>query len=110
MKSVSVYLAGRRQIKYILLSLVILVISDGVISQFLARHGLGYEGNPFLRTFVGEGYFLLLKVAGALLGALILWDISRRHPRLAFISSLFFVALYTGIVFWNLAVFFMGQV
>jgi len=110
MKTVSAYFAGGRQMKYILLSLVVLVVSDGLISQFLIRYGLGHEGNPFLRTFVTEGNFLLLKVVGALLGALILWDIHRSRPRLALISSLVFVALYTGIVLWNVAVFFITQV
>jgi hypothetical protein len=95
--------------KYILLSLVMLVVSDGLISQFLTKYGLGREGNPFLRTFVNEGSFLPLKVAGALLAALILWDVYRKRPRLALISSLVFVALYTGIMFWNLLVYFTGQ-
>jgi len=110
MKAVSLYFAGKRQMKYIILSLVMLVVSDGLISQFLTRYGLGQEGNPFLRTFVSEGNFLLIKVAGALLGALILWDIYRKQPRVALISGALFVALYTGIVFWNLAVFFSGQI
>jgi hypothetical protein len=86
-----------------------LVVSDGLISQFLTKYGLGREGNPFLRTFVNEGSFLPLKVAGALLAALILWDVYRKRPRLALISSLVFVALYTGIMFWNLLVYFTGQ-
>jgi hypothetical protein len=109
MKGVSAYFSGSRRMKYILLSLVMLVVSDGLISQFLTKYSLGREGNPFLRTFVNEGSFLLLKVAGALLAALILWDMYRKRPRVALISSLVFMVLYTGIIFWNLFVYFTGQ-
>jgi hypothetical protein len=103
------YFAGSRRMKYLLLLLVMLVVADGLISQFVTRHGFGHEGNPFLSTFVGEGNFLLLKAAGALLGALVLWDIYKSRPKVGLISSVLFVALYTGIVFWNLAVFFIAQ-
>jgi hypothetical protein len=108
-KLASGYFSGSRRMKYILLSLVMLVLTDGLISQFLTKYGLGHEGNPFLRTFVNEESFLLLKVAGALLAALILWDMYRKRPRFALISSLVFVGLYTVIVFWNLFVYFTGQ-
>ena len=96
--------------KYLLLTLIALVVSDGLISQFIVRHGLGREGNPFLQTFVSEGNFLLIKLAGALLGALILWDIHRTRPTVALVLTLVFVILYTGVVFWNLGAFFITQV
>jgi hypothetical protein len=47
-------------------------------------------------------------VVGVLLAALILWDISRRHPRLAFWASLVFLAGYVGIVAWNASLLFQG--
>lgn len=109
MKTTNAYFTGSRRIKYLFLILIALVVSDGLISQFLVRHGLGREGNPFLQTFVSEGNFLLIKLAGALLGALILWDVYKTQPRVALISTLSFVVLYTGIVFWNLGVFFLAQ-
>ena len=108
MKTINAYFSGSRRIKYLLLLIIALVVSDGLISQFLVRHGLGYESNPFLQTFVNEENFLLIKLAGALLGALILWDVYKTRPRVALISTLSFVILYTGIVFWNLGVFFLA--
>ncbi|MDD5082833.1 MAG: DUF5658 family protein [Dehalococcoidales bacterium] len=99
-------LAGSRRIGYLLLTLVFLVIADGLISQFLTRYGLGSEGNPFLQGLLGRGTFLLVKLAGALLAALVLWDMHKTRPRIALAATLSFVILYTGIVFWNLAVFF----
>ena len=104
------YFAGVRRMRYLLGALITLVVSDGVISHFLVRHGLGREGNPFLETLVGEWSFLIIKVLGALLCALILWDIYKRRPKLAVTTTLCFVVLYAGIVLWNLSVFFTTQV
>ncbi|MFC1908522.1 DUF5658 family protein [Chloroflexota bacterium] len=91
--------------KYLLGLLVFFVISDGFISHFLITDGLAREGNPFLQPIVGELGFLLLKIVGALLCAVILWDIYRRFPKVAIISTWCFVFIYAGIVLWNLSVF-----
>ena len=98
-----------RAMNYLLGALVALVVSDGLISQFIVRHGLGREGNLFLETLVGEWYFLVIKVLGVLLCAVILWDIYKRRPNLAVITTLCFIVLYSGIVLWNLVVFFIAN-
>lgn len=108
--TVKCLLTGIPRIEYILGLLVALVVSDGLISQFLVESKLGLEGNWFLQPFVGEGNFLFIKLGGALLSSLILWDIHRRRPSLALLSALLFVVLYTGIVYWGLAAFFISQV
>ena len=110
MKSVRDYSSRAHQIRYILGALIALVISDGLISQFLITQGLAWEGNPFLETLVGGDTFLTIKVLGVLVSALILWDVYRQWPRLALISSLCFLTLYTVIIIWNLSVFFVTQV
>ena len=101
---------GIPRIGYVLSLLVALVAADGLISQFLVRSELGQEVNPFLVNLVTDGDFLGIKVAGGLLCALVLWDIYKQRQKLAVVGSLGFVALYTGIVLWNLYVFFIGQV
>ena len=73
------------------------------------RTGLGREGNPLLENIVEESIFLPLKVAGALLCAFILWDINKRWPKLALTATSCFVALYSGIVLWNVAVFLIAR-
>jgi hypothetical protein len=103
------YLGGGHNMKYLVILLVLLVIADGIISQYLTSQALGLEGNPILRTIIGSGDFLPLKAAGALLAALLLWDIYKRRPQVALVSSAMFVALYTGILYWNLFVFFLGR-
>ncbi len=101
---VSSYFA-RRQMKYVLVTLVTLIVADGILSQFIVGHGLGREGNPFLQTLVGHDNFLLIKLAGALLCALILWDLYKTRPRVARGICLFAVVLYTTLVYWNLGVY-----
>ena len=110
MKAIKRYFSGiHGRMRCLLGALIALVISDGLISYFLVRHGLAREGNPFLQTLVGEQSFLIIKVVGALLCAFILWDIYKRRSKMALISSLCFVGFYAGIVSWNLFVFFITQ-
>jgi hypothetical protein len=100
------YFSGSGKFKYLLLALILLVIADGLITNFLVRDGLVSESNPFLQSLVGDTNFIILKTAGALLCALILWDIYKRWSKLAVASSSCFVAIYAGIVIWNLCLFF----
>ena len=110
MKSIKSYFSRTDRILYPLTALTVLVVADGLITRFLVRQGLGQEVNPFIKALAGETHFLVLKVLGALLCALILWDIYRRRPKLALISSWCFAASYAGIVLWNLGIFFISQV
>ena len=96
--------------RYPLGVLVALVVADGLITQFLITRGLGREGNPFLQDFIGEQSFLIIKIVGAILCAFILWDIYKRQPKMALISSLCFIALYVVIVGWNLSIFVAAHI
>ncbi|MFH1651086.1 MAG: DUF5658 family protein [Chloroflexota bacterium] len=96
--------------KYLLGILIVLVVADGVITEILVRSGIAREGNPFLVPFVGDIGFMVLKVVGASLCALILWDISRRHLRLARLVTIGGVLFYTTILLWNLSVYTLAGV
>lgn len=87
--------------KYLLGLLILLNIADSVLTHFIVQTGVGREGNPFLLSLVGQPAFFAIKVAGVFLCALILWDISRRYRKLAFMATAIFVSAYTGIVMWN---------
>ena len=78
-----------------------LVVTDGIITQYLITHGIAWELNPFLASFIDENMFLLIKAIGVLLAITILWDISKRNYRIALATSSFFVMFYTLVVFWN---------
>jgi hypothetical protein len=94
--------------KLLLGLLVSFVIADGFLTHFLITGGIATEGNPFLQPIVGDAGFIFLKIAGALLCAVILWDIYRRYPRVALFSTSCFVVIYAGIVLWNIGVALTG--
>jgi hypothetical protein len=94
---------GRNRMKALLGLLMIFVILDGVLTELLISRGLVREINPFLQPLVGDFGFIVLKVVGALLCALILWDIYGRFPRLAAVTTWIAVAGYGVIVAWNMS-------
>ena len=86
---------------YLLGSLLLLNVSDVWLTHFIVELGVGREGNPFLLPLIGQPGFMIVKVAGVLFCALILWDIHRRNRKLALVSTSCFVAFYGMIVLWN---------
>ena len=93
---------------YLLLLLIAAVIADGLITEFLVNYGIGKELNPFLRNFVADGNLILVKIIGALLSALILEHIYRRQPKMAVVTTYFFVAVYGGLIYWNIFAMILG--
>ena len=88
--------------------LILLDIADGILTNILIQKGIAHEGNPFLKDVAGNTGLLIVKIIGILLVVLILWDIYRRYPRLAFWTSAAFLAVYGGIVVWNSCLLIMG--
>jgi hypothetical protein len=93
--------ASNTLMKYLLGALVGLVTLDGVLTEFLVGKGAAREMNPILQPMVGDIGFMVLKVAGALLCAFILWDVHRRFPRVGRIAAWIAVSGYAVIVLWN---------
>ncbi len=98
---------GKSKMKYLLATLVAFVILDGLLTELLLDGGMAREGNPFLQPLVGDVGFMVLKVAGSLLCALILWDIYKRFPRVAVIATWIAVVGYAIIVVWNSSLFLL---
>ncbi len=96
------YFHGNRTVELLVVTLACLVAADGVITDFLVRHGFGLEANPFLQFWVRNNYFVLLKMVSGVLVALLLWEMHRRHPTAIKIATACLVAAYTAIIFWNL--------
>ena len=94
--------------RYMLYTLFALIVADGILSNFLVIQKLGREWNPFLKNLVGSEQFLLIKACGALLVVVIMWEIYKKRPRMAIVSSLCFLVLYTGIIYWNSFVFLLA--
>jgi hypothetical protein len=100
--------ASRKEMKYLLGVLVSFVVLDGLVTEFLIDGGLAREGNPFLEPLVGDIGFMILKVAGSLLCAFILWDIYKRFPKVAVAATWIAVAGYGGIIIWNTSLFLLS--
>jgi len=98
-----------RRVEYLLGTLLSLVVADGIISQFLIKSGLGQEGNPFLKILLADSNFLVIKMCGAIICVLILWNMAKRLPKLVLIFSSSIVALYAAILFWNIGVFLFSR-
>ena len=94
------------KMRLMLYTLFGLIIADGLLTNFLVTNGHGLEVNPFLQAWVGKDIFLAIKVSGAFLATLLLWIKYNRKPKLIYRITAVFLALYTGIIFWNLFVFF----
>jgi len=93
-----------RTIRYLLYALFGAIVADGLITQFLVTGGHGSEANPFLRAWVGHGWFLVIKVGGAFLATLLLWINYNKRPRAVYTITVVFLVFYTVVVFWNLFV------
>jgi hypothetical protein len=95
-------------LKYVLGALVLLVVADGVVTNILIKNEIAWEGNPIMKGLAGGSGLIIVKIAGVLAAALILWDIRRRYPRLAFWTGVVFILIYAAIVAWNTRLLIMG--
>lgn len=89
--------------KYLLIFLSVLQISDGVITHFAVRNGLVQEGNHLIESMVREGNFMLPKVIGVLLSVFILWGIYKFFPKIALTATASIVVFYGIVMAWNLS-------
>jgi len=85
-----------------------MVIADGVLTNLLIRHDIAREANPLLVNLAGNAGLIIFKVVGMLLAVVIIWDINRRSPRLAFLVSSIALTVYVAIVAWNLHLLLSG--
>jgi hypothetical protein len=95
---------------YLLISLVALVVADGIITRTLIIQRVATESNPFLTAWVESDWLLVVKLIGALSASFVLWRISKIKLRTAELIAGFFVVFYLGVIIWNLSVFLMFNV
>jgi len=92
--------------KYLLGLLCGFEISDGAITHFLVGSGQFREANPLMAPVVSDGNFLLLKVVGVFLCALVLLKLYRRFPTVTVATTSSVVTFYGAVIAWNLGTFF----
>ncbi len=93
-------------IKFLIPLLVALEIADGVLTYTAVDKSLVQEANPLWQGIAGDGSFLLMKICGALVSALLLWLVARKFPRVSLITSAAIMLFYTAVYAWNLSVLF----
>ena len=97
-------LTSSRAVKCTLCVMDLLIILDGILTNILVTHNIAREFNPFLEFWlIPTGWWV--KIAGALICTVLLWDVYKHWPRLATISIYSLTALYTLIVLWNTAIY-----
>lgn len=104
MNSYTLDIDGRVKARNLMLlwgALFSLVVTDGIVTQYLITHGIAWELNPFLASFIDNNTFIFAKALGVILAISILWDISKRNYRVALVTSSLFVMFYTLVVMWN---------
>ena len=86
---------------YLLAAMVAFMITDGLLTQFLVPRGAFREANTFIEPMVGKPGFMILKIVGALICAVLLWDVHRRFPKVGLIATWIAVVGCAAIVLWN---------
>ena len=105
MDTLKSYISNRTyQIRILLGSLFAAIIADGIITNHLVHGNFAREVNPFLEYWVVEDKMLSIKILGGLLAALYMWNINRRHPKLAIVFSFLFLLGYIVIIYWNILI------
>jgi hypothetical protein len=85
---------------------MLLNAADAVVTHYMVDSGL-VEANLLLARLVGTPAFLPVKICGGALCVLLIWDVHRRHPRLATVITTILVACFTVLVMWNSFVLFV---
>jgi hypothetical protein len=96
-----IFQSGNRKITYLLIALVSFIILDGLLTQYFVPSGQFREANSFIEPLVGQPIFLIIKIVGALLCAVLLWDVHRRFPKVGLIATWIAVVGCGAIVLWN---------
>ena len=95
-----------RAVRCALCALFCAIVADGLLTEFLVTGGHGSEINPLLITLIGGRSFLYIKIAGAFLVSLFLWIKYNADPRPVYRTTVVALTIYTGIVYWNLSLYF----
>jgi Domain of unknown function (DUF5658) len=84
--------------------LLALEAADGILTYSAVGKGLVREANPVMQTFAGTDNFLLMKISGAILCAVLLGLTFRRFPRVSLIATLSILMIYAVVFTWNLSI------
>ena len=98
-----IFQSTEKKILYLLAALVSFMTVDGILTQYFVPRGSFREANTFMAPLVGQPSFLIIKIVGAFICAALLWDISRRYPKMGLIATWVAVVGCGVIVLWNIS-------
>ncbi len=98
-----IFQSTEKKLIYLLVTLVSFIIIDGLLTQYFVPRGDFKEANSFMEPLVGQPSFLIIKIVGALLCAVLLWDIHRRFPKVGLIATWIAVIGCGAVVLWNVS-------
>jgi hypothetical protein len=90
--------------------LVFMVVADGLITNVLVNYDIAREWNPLMVSLAGKSSMVVIKIIGAVVCTLILWDIHKHAPKLAIVSAYILTTAYTVIVLWNITLFLRAAI
>jgi hypothetical protein len=79
----------------------LLEAADGMFTHASVVSGAATEANPLLGQWTADPRFLVMKVAGGVLCAILLWFVYLRFPKLAVTSAASLIAFYGAVFLWN---------
>jgi len=102
----STHSTERRRFEYLVVVLMLLMVTDGLVSQLLIADGPGWESSSLPRGAIVGGSLCPATVAAAVMAGSILWNTFLTRPKAALLGAASCVLLYTGIIYWNLGFLF----
>ena len=87
--------------RLLLILLILFQIVDAVFTRWAVTENLVREWNPFVVSLATDWHFLIIKISGALVSALVLWSIYLRFPKTAILGTSSVVAFYGLLLVWN---------
>ena len=97
---------GSGSMLFLLAMMAQLQLWDGIITQAFVSSGLAKESNRLSAHLLGQGNYLPLKIAGAVLCLALLWVVGRRYPALAKLTASVVCIFYLAVIAWNFLVVF----
>lgn len=90
--------------KVLLILMSGLEMLDGLFTNFAVGEGLAKEANILMESLVLNGWFVLLKILGAVVCSFCLWRVYKRFPRIALTVTSGIVVFYSAVAAWNFGI------
>jgi hypothetical protein len=94
--------------KLLLVLLVSMMSIDGIVTYWAVTNELARESNNIVAPIAGDWQFILLKVVGAIVSALVLWNVYKHFPRIALLGANCVVVFYVVVLTWNFKTLFFA--